>query len=306
MEFRHVPVLLNECLEGLNISANGVYLDGTIGGGGHSEEILKRLDGGRLYANDRDIEAIQASKGRLQGYSNITYIQGNYKDLPNKIEEKLDGILLDLGVSSYQIDNGDRGFSYMQDAPLDMRMDLSGGKSAKDIVNNYSLNEISNIIRKYGEDNFAGLIAKSIVREREKAEIKTTLELAKIVENSIPAKMRWKRGHPAKKTFQAIRIEVNEELSGLYEAIIAMTRMLKIGGRICIISFHSLEDRIVKNAFRELEKDCICDKSAPICICDKVSEIKIITRKPMFPKEEELIVNERSKSAKLRIAEKKE
>lgn len=305
MEFKHIPVMLNECIDGLNIKGNGVYLDGTLGGGGHSLEIARRLDSGRLIANDLDNDAIAAAQVRLNEYSaKITYIHGNYKEITNSIDDRFDGILLDLGISSYQIDNSERGFSYMADAPLDMRMDTTKGITAKDIVNTYSHKDLTNIIRRYGEDNFAPQIASAIVRARQNKPIDTTLELAKIVEESIPNKFRWTRGHPAKKTFQAVRIEVNEELSGLYEAIIELARRLNAGGRMCVISFHSLEDRIVKNAFRYLETNCICDRTAPICVCDKRKEVEILTNKPITPTNEELEINSRATTAKLRIINK--
>lgn len=305
MEFNHKPVLLDECINGLNIREDGIYLDGTLGGGGHSEEIVKRLITGRLIANDRDIDAINAASKKLQQYNEkITYIHGNYKDIAENTDEFFDGILLDLGISSYQIDNAERGFSYITEAPLDMRMDRSKGKTARDIVNSYTHPELASIIRKYGEDDFASQIASHILIARERKPIETTTELAKIIEESIPNKFRWQRGHPAKKTFQAIRIEVNEELSGLYEAILSMARRLKINGRMCVISFHSLEDGIIKNAFRYLETDCICDKKSPICTCNKVKEVEIITKKPMIPGSEELSSNSRAASAKLRIIKK--
>jgi len=305
MEFKHTPVLLRECIEGLNIKPDGTYLDGTVGGGGHSIEIAKRLTTGRLIANDRDEEALNAARERLGDYSDrIIYIHGNYKNITEETDEKFDGILLDLGISSYQIDKSERGFSYIEDAPLDMRMDRSCGKTAKDIVNGYSHGELAKIIREYGEDSFASQIASSILKAREKKQIETTLELAKIIEESIPKKFRFKRGHPAKKTFQAIRIEVNEELNGLYDAIIKLARRLNRNGRMCVISFHSLEDRIVKNAFRYLESDCVCDRKAPICTCDKVKEVEILTDKPITPDISETEINSRAASAKLRIVNK--
>lgn len=305
MEFKHIPVLLNECIEGLDIKSNGIYLDGTLGGGGHSLEIAKRIDNGKLYACDRDLEAIEAAKLRLIDYeSKVEFIHSNFKEVADKIDGKLDGVLLDLGISSYQIDNADRGFSYMNEASLDMRMDTSRGITAKDVVNKYAYKDLAKIIREYGEDRFASRIASAIISAREERAINTTLELAKIIEESIPPKFRWKRGHPAKKTFQAIRIEVNQELNDLYETVITLARKLENNGRMCVISFHSLEDRIVKNAFKYLELDCICDKSAPICVCDKVKEVKIITHKPIIPTNEELEYNSRANAAKLRIIKK--
>lgn len=305
MEFNHIPVLVHECIDGLNIKGGGRYLDGTLGGGGHSIEIVRRLTTGRLTACDRDIEAINASKKRLTDYAEkITFIHCNFKDIPEITDESYDGILLDLGISSYQIDNDERGFSYINDAPLDMRMDRSDARTARDVVNTYTLRELTEIIRNYGEDNFAYKIASAIIRAREYKAIESTLELARIIEESIPMKFRWLKGHPAKRTFQAIRIEVNEELNGLYEGIIKLFQRINKGGRMCIISFHSLEDRIVKNAFRYLETDCICDRKAPVCTCGKIKEGQILTKKPIVPSESELEINSRAASAKLRVINK--
>lgn len=306
MEFKHIPVLLEECIDALKINSKGTYVDGTLGGGGHSLQIAKRLDNeGLLIANDRDVEALEAGKARLKDYSDrVKFIHGNYKDIPKKLPEKVDGILLDLGISSYQIDNAERGFSYINDAKLDMRMDKSQALTAEDVINTYSQRELSTIIRKYGEENFANRIANNIVVNRANSPIDTTSKLAKIIEDSYPAKFRWAKGHPAKKTFQAIRIEVNDELSGLYECVIDLARCLKPDGRLAIITFHSLEDRIVKNAYKYLEQDCICDKNSPICTCDKRKEIKILTKKPLIPTEKELEMNSRAKSSKLRILKK--
>lgn len=304
MEYKHVPVMLGECMDGLNIKPDGVYLDGTLGGGGHSLEIVKRLNGGRLIANDLDLEAIAAAKNRLNEYNDkITYIHGNYKNLSNKIDCNPDGILLDLGVSSYQIDNAERGFSYMTDAPLDMRMDRESALTAAKVVNTYPHPALAKVIRDYGEEDNALKIATAIIKARAIKPIETTLELAEIIEKALPPKIRYQHGHPAKKTFQAIRIEVNGELSGLYEAIVDLAKTLKAGGRMCVITFHSLEDRAVKNAFKWLELDCVCDKKAPICTCDKVKEIKLINNKPITAKTEELESNSRAASAKLRIIE---
>ena len=308
MEFKHVPVMLNECIEGLNIKPNGIYLDGTLGGGGHSREIVKRLTTGKLIAVDKDEQALAAASKRLEEYSDkIIYIHDDFKNSLSHLEkyniDKIDGVLLDLGVSSYQLDNSERGFSYNADAPLDMRMDQSQTLSAYDVVNTYSEKELADVIYKYGEDKLSRRIAFNIVKEREKAPIKTTLQLADIVLNSYPAKLRWKGGNPCKRTFQAIRIEVNGELRGLSEALEEFALRLNVGGRLCVITFHSLEDRIAKQTFQYLEKDCICPPNQPICTCNKRKEVEIITRHPILPSEEELENNSRSQSAKLRIVE---
>lgn len=309
MEFQHVPVLLNECIEGLKIKPDGIYVDGTLGGGGHSEEIVKRLKGGRLIAVDKDEDALLAAGNRLRKYNDrITYVHDDFKNAPNALDElgieSVDGVLLDLGVSSYQLDNAERGFSYMHDAPLDMRMDQSQYLSAYTVVNEYSVNELTRILRDYGEEKLAYRIAQRIVESRAEKKIETTLELAKIVENSYPAATRWKFGHPAKRTFQAIRIQVNGELTALGEAVTALTRKLKSGGRIAVITFHSLEDRIVKNAFKKLALSCTCPPDFPVCVCGKKQEIIQITNKPITASESELEKNPRAESAKLRIAEK--
>lgn len=256
MEFKHIPVLLNECIQGLNIKENGIYVDGTLGGAGHSFQIAKALNNtGILIGIDKDIEALNAAKEKLKQYKNVKYIQDNHDNIKNILCDlkipKVDGILLDLGISSYQIDNPQRGFSYMHDAILDMRMDENQTKTAKSVVNTYSEEELSNIIFEYGEEKFARQIAKNIVIERKKTEIKTTKELVKIIENSIPASVRWKEGHPAKKTFQAIRIEVNDEIKPLYNTVMDAINCLNVGGRLCIITFHSLEDRAVKKAYQD-------------------------------------------------------
>ena len=307
MEFRHIPVLLNECIEGLDIKPDGIYLDCTLGGGGHSLEIVKRLTTGHLYAVDKDIEAINSAKQKLNDYlEKITIIHDDFKNALSRLDElnvdKLDGILIDLGVSSYQLDNGERGFSYNVDAPLDMRMDREQYLSAYNVVNEYDENQLADIIWQYGEDKLSRKIAKNIVSARQKQEIKTTGQLAKIVEESYPAKLRWKFGNPCKRTFQAIRIEVNGELKDLDRAVTRLSLRLKENGRICIITFHSLEDRIVKRAFVELNKDCICPPHQPICTCNKRREVEIITKKPIVANEEELAENSRAASAKLRIA----
>lgn len=311
MEFAHKSVLLDETIKGLNIREGKIYLDGTLGGAGHSSEILKRLKGsGLLIGIDQDIEALEVAKERLTDYKNVEFFNLNYINFEKALDElgidKIDGVLLDIGVSSYQFDNPERGFSYRFDAPLDMRMDQDLEISAKDIVNTYSESEITRIIKDYGEEKWASRIAKFIVEERKKKDIETTFELVEIIKNAIPASARRNGPHPAKRTFQAMRIEVNRELDVLKDSIERFVYRLNPGGRIAIITFHSLEDRIVKNAFKYLEKDCICPPSSPICTCDKKKEIKILTRKPITASDEELKENKRSHSAKLRIAEKLE
>ena len=306
--FSHKPVLLEECMQGLRLKEGGVWFDGTVGGGGHSYEILKRTSpSGQLIATDLDENAIAAASARLSEFSGRFRIyKNNYKNYAAVLEEagaaELDGVLLDFGVSSFQLDERERGFSYMQDAPLDMRMDASAPFTAEDAVNGYTEEELAKILKEYGEERFAKNIARNIAAARKKARIRTTGELAKIVEESIPAKFR-QNGPCARKTFQAIRIEVNGELDGLEEAVKGLALRLKKGGRICILTFHSLEDRIVKNAFRDLATDCICDKSLPVCVCGKKKEVEIITHKPLTASAEELQNNSRAKSAKLRIAE---
>ena len=307
MEFRHIPVMLEECIEGLDIKPDGTYLDCTLGGGGHSLEIVKRLTNGRLFAVDKDAEAIASAKQKLREYEDkITYIHDDFKNALERLDElnvdKLDGVLIDLGVSSYQLDNGQRGFSYNVDAPLDMRMNTEQYLSAYNVVNEYDEESLANIIWQYGEDKLSRRIAKNIVEYRQKQEIKTTGQLAKIVEESYPAKLRWKFGNPCKRTFQAIRIEVNCELKDLDKAVTDLSLRLKEGGRICIITFHSLEDRIVKRAFVELNKDCICPPHQPICTCNKRRDVEIITKKPITASDDELAQNSRAASAKLRIA----
>lgn len=311
MEFAHKSVLLDETIKGLNIREGKIYLDGTLGGAGHSSEILKRLKGtGLLIGIDQDIEALEVAKERLTDYKNVEFFNLNYINFEKALDElgidKIDGVLLDIGVSSYQFDNPERGFSYRFDAPLDMRMDQDLEISAKDIVNTYSESEITRIIKDYGEEKWASRIAKFIVEERKKKDIETTFELVEIIKNAIPASARRNGPHPAKRTFQALRIEVNRELDVLKDSIERFVHRLNPSGRIAIITFHSLEDRIVKNAFKYLEKDCICPPSSPICTCDKKKEIKILTRKPITASDEELKENKRSHSAKLRIAEKLE
>ncbi len=309
MTFNHKSVLLNETIEALNIIPDGIYVDGTLGGAGHSSEICKRLgSGGRLVGIDQDKDAIQASTERLKNYtSQVTIVRDNYENIASVLKglniEKVDGILLDLGVSSYQLDTDERGFSYQHEAPLDMRMDDRNPMTAADIVNEYSLQELARIIREYGEDKFAQNIAKHICAEREKTPIDTTTQLAEIIKQAIPMKMRVTGGHPAKRTFQAIRIELNRELTVLKESIGTMIDILNPGGRLCIITFHSLEDRIVKEAFRKAENPCTCPPDFPVCVCGNVSKGKVITRKPILPGEEELADNRRSESAKLRVFE---
>lgn len=309
MEFNHVSVLLNETIEGLNIKPDGIYADGTLGGAGHSYQIASKLNGlGRLIGFDQDEDAITASTERLKEFKNVTIVRSNYRNMKEELNNrginKVDGILLDLGVSSYQLDTVSRGFSYKEEAPLDMRMDNRNEVTARDIVNNYSQGDLFRIIRDYGEDKFAANIAKHIVMNREIKPIETTTELAEIVKAAIPMKFRKQGGHPAKQTFQAIRIELNSELSVLKESLMDMIDLLNPNGRICIITFHSLEDRIVKNIFKEAEDPCTCPKNFPTCVCGKKSKGKVITRKPILPSEEELELNLRSKSAKLRIFEK--
>lgn len=309
MEFNHISVLLNETIEGLNIKPDGIYADGTLGGAGHSYQIASKLNGlGRLIGFDQDEDAITASTERLKEFKNVTIVRSNYRNMKEELNNrginKVDGILLDLGVSSYQLDTVSRGFSYKEKAPLDMRMDNRNEVTARDIVNNYSQGDLFRIIRDYGEDKFAANIAKHIVMNREIKPIETTTELAEIVKAAIPMKFRKQGGHPAKQTFQAIRIELNSELSVLKESLMDMIDLLNPNGRICIITFHSLEDRIVKNIFKEAEDPCTCPKNFPTCVCGKKSKGKVITRKPILPSEEELKLNSRSKSAKLRIFEK--
>lgn len=310
MEFNHTSVLLNETIEGLKIKPDGIYVDGTLGGGGHSFEIAKRLnDNGRLIGIDQDEAAILAAGERLKDFGDkVIIVRSNYRNALSVLHdlgiEKIDGMMLDLGVSSYQLDTQERGFSYRYDAPLDMRMDLRQTLTAKDIVNGYSETELFHIIRDYGEDRFAKNIAKHIVMARAKKPIKTTGELNEIIRAAIPAKMRAEGGHPSKRTYQAIRIECNKELEVLKESLEELIGILNPGGRLCIITFHSLEDRIVKTAFKKAENPCTCPPSFPVCVCGKKSQGKVITGKPVLPCEEEMESNPRSKSAKLRIFEK--
>lgn len=310
MEFNHTSVLLKETIEGLKIKPDGIYVDGTLGGGGHSFEIAKRLnDNGRLIGIDQDEAAILAAGERLKDFGDkVIIVRSNYRNALSVLHdlgiEKIDGMMLDLGVSSYQLDTQERGFSYRYDAPLDMRMDLRQTLTAKDIVNGYSETELFHIIRDYGEDRFAKNIAKHIVMARAKKPIETTGELNEIIRTAIPAKMRAEGGHPSKRTYQAIRIECNKELEVLKESLEELIGILNPGGRLCIITFHSLEDRIVKTAFKKAENPCTCPPSFPVCVCGKKSQGKVITGKPVLPCEEEMESNPRSKSAKLRIFEK--
>ena len=309
MDFKHVSVLLNETIDGLNINPDGIYVDGTLGGGGHAYEVCKRLsDKGRLIGIDQDGEALEAAREHLKEFEDkITLVRSNYCEIDTILKDldidKVDGIVLDLGVSSYQLDNLERGFSYKSDAPLDMRMEQRQVKTAADVVNTYSENELFRIIRDYGEDKFAKNIAKHIVMERQKKPFETTAQLSEVIKHSIPMKFQNKGGHPAKKTFQAIRIEVNKELTVLRDSIDKMIELLNENGRICIITFHSLEDRIVKTKFRENENPCTCPPDFPVCVCGKVSKGKVITRKPIVPGDKEITENKRAKSSKLRIFE---
>lgn len=309
MEFKHASVLLNETIDSLNIKPDGIYVDGTLGGGGHSFEICKRLgDGGRLIGIDQDLDAIAAATERLQPYKDkVTIVHSNYQDIDSVLKglsiSGVDGIVLDLGVSSYQLDNVDRGFTYREDTPLDMRMDQTQPMTAKDIVNDYSEMELYRVIRDYGEEQFAKNIAKHIVRARLDKPIETTGELNEIIKAAIPAKLRQGTGHPSKKTFQAIRIELNHELDVLEQSLDTMIKLLNPGGRLSIITFHSLEDRIVKTIYRRNMNPCTCPPSFPVCTCGKVSMGKVVTRKPIVPSEQELADNKRAKSSKLRVFE---
>lgn len=308
MEFNHKPVLLKECIEGLNIKEDGVYVDGTLGGAGHSKEILKRLsDKGTLIGIDRDIDALNAAKINLAEFNNVKYVHGNHDDIKTILNdldiEKVDGILLDLGVSSYQLDERERGFSYLGENRLDMRMDKSQELTAEKVVNEYPEDKLLRIIYEYGEERFAKNIVRNIVKQRKIKPIETTNELVKIIEESIP-KAKQNNGHPAKRTFQAIRIEVNDEIKPLYNTVKNCIDVLKPGGRLCIITFHSLEDRAVKNAYIEASGKCTCPSDLPYCVCGAKKEGKIITKKPIIATKDEQEENTRSKSAKLRIFEK--
>lgn len=309
MEFKHKSVLLEECIEGLNIKPDGIYVDGTLGGAGHASQVCKRLSAkGRFIGIDQDQDAIIAASERLGEYADrTTIIRSNYCRMVQELEEigvyQVDGILLDLGVSSYQLDNAERGFTYREDVPLDMRMDQRQAMTARDIVNEYSELELFRIIRDYGEDKFAKNIARHIVLARKESPIETTGQLNEIIKRAIPMKIRAKGGHPSKRTYQAIRIELNRELEVLRDSLDSMIDILGDGGRLCIITFHSLEDRIVKNIFRRNENPCTCPSNFPVCVCGKEPKGKVVTKKPILPSKEEMEENPRSKSAKLRIFE---
>lgn len=309
MEFKHISVLLDETIEELHIKPDGIYVDGTLGGGGHAYHVCQKLsEKGRYIGIDQDADAIAASTKRLEPFKDkVTIVRDNYVNMPKVLHdlgiEHVDGILLDLGVSSFQLDEKERGFTYREDVPLDMRMDQRQSLTARDIVNDYSEMELFHIIRDYGEEKFAKNIAKHIVMERQESPILTTKRLAEIVDHAIPMKMKKQGGHPAKRTFQAIRIEVNHELDVLEKNLNDMIDLLNPGGRFCIITFHSLEDRIVKNAFRTAQNPCVCPSDFPVCVCGRKPKGRVITRKPILPSGEEMEVNPRSKSAKLRIFE---
>ena len=311
MEFEHKSVLLDETINGLNIKPDGIYVDGTLGGGGHAYEVCTRLGTkGSIIGIDQDAAAIEAADARLKDFGEkVTIVRSNYCDMKSRLHElgidKVDGIILDLGVSSYQLDTAERGFSYREDAPLDMRMDTRQKMTARDIVNDYSEMDLYRVIRDYGEDKFAKNIAKHIVAQRGKGPIETTGQLTEIIRGAIPMKYQKKSGHPAKRTFQAIRIELNRELEVLRDTLDDMIELLKPGGRLCIITFHSLEDRIVKSAFKKNENPCTCPPDFPVCVCGNVSKGSIVTRKPILPSKYEMEANSRSKSAKLRIFERR-
>lgn len=311
MDFEHTPVLLNECINGLNIVSDGIYVDCTLGGAGHSSHIASKLnDKGMLVGIDQDADAIKAAGERLAGFKNVRYVRDNFSNIKNIAEnlglgqESINGFLLDLGVSSHQLDEADRGFSYNHNAPLDMRMDQRRPLSAYVVVNEYTKEELTRIIKDYGEERWAKRIAEFIINERKIKPIETTFELVSVIKKAVPKGARADGPHPAKRTFQAIRIEVNNELGILENTINDMADLLKTGGRICVITFHSLEDRIIKNVFRNLENPCTCPRDFPVCVCGKKPKVKVITRKPILPGEEELLNNRRAHSAKLRIAEK--
>jgi len=310
MEFKHYSVLLEECLENLNIKPDGIYLDGTLGGAGHSFHIAERLtEGGHLYGTDQDEDAIAAATKRLEPFKDrVTIIRDNYENAVTRLKELgvkgVDGILLDLGVSSFQLDNAERGFTYKEDVPLDMRMDQRQTLTARDIINDYSETELFHIIRDFGEDKFAKNIAKHICIERQKNPINTTGQLNDIIKAAIPARMREKGGHPSKRTYQAIRIALNRELDVLQNSLDGFIDFLNPGGRICVITFHSLEDRITKTCFKKAENPCTCPPDFPVCVCGNRPKGKVITRKPILPSERELEENKRSQSAKLRVFEK--
>ncbi len=309
MEFKHISVLFEETLDALDIKDGGIYVDGTLGGGGHSSGILKRGKNIRLIGIDRDCEAIEAAKGRLAEFGeNVTVVNNNFSQIKQILADleikEVDGVVLDLGVSSYQLDNAERGFSYMHDARLDMRMNKNDEKSAYDVVNGYTKEELTHIFYEYGEEKWSARVAEFIVEKRKQKPVETTLELVEIIRAAIPKKVRVEGSHPAKRIFQAIRIEVNNELGILKDTVCDIVDVLKPGGRVAIITFHSLEDRIIKKTFSELATGCVCPKSFPICVCNKKPVVRIVSKKPILPTDEEEIENPRSKSAKLRIAEK--
>lgn len=310
MEFKHIPVLLNETIENLKIDKDKVYVDCTLGGGSHSLEIAKRLDNGKLICIDQDIDAIEAAKKKLNDYlDKIIFIKSNFKyfeEILNELQiDRVDGVLMDIGVSSYQIDEASRGFSYMEDAPLDMRMDRTRELTAKFIVNHYSQEDLSDIFFKYGDEKWSKRIAQFIVEARREREIESTFDLVEIIDRAVPAEVRRNsKGHYAKRVFQALRIEVNDELGVLEYVLPKIVKRLNKGGRLCVITFHSLEDRIVKEIFKDLNTDCICPPELPVCVCNKKREVKLITRKPITPSEKEMEINSRSKSSKLRVVEK--
>ena len=310
MSFNHVSVLLKECIEGLNIKPNGIYVDGTLGGGGHSFKILQLLENGKLIGIDQDTDALSAATGRLKIFENrFIPVHSNFSNITQVLDElnieKIDGLLLDLGVSSFQLDEAERGFSYMNDGKLDMRMNQSDTFTAYEVVNTYDERKLTDMISEYGEENWANRIAKFIVEERQNKPIETTFELVEVIKKAIPAAARKDGPHPAKRTFQAIRIEVNNELKIIEQTIDAAIARMNKGGRIVIITFHSLEDRIVKNAYKKLAQGCTCPTEFPVCICGGKAKVKIITKKPTLPSDEEIENNPRARSAKLRVAEKK-
>lgn len=303
MEFNHYSVLLNEATDMLNIKENGIYVDCTFGGGGHSARILEKLgESGEVIGIDRDLDALENGKKKFWGVKNLKLVHSNFSEIASILaEKKIDGAVIDLGVSSYQLDNSERGFSYINDAPLDMRMDRTQSLDAYEVVNRYTEEQLAEIIFRYGEERFSRKIAKAICEKRELSPIKTTLELAELIKHNLP---KNNDGHPAKRTFQAIRIEVNDELKIIEPTLKAIVSSLKIGGRLSVISFHSLEDRIVKQTFATLEKGCTCPKDFPICVCGKKPSVKVLTKKPILPSEKECEENSRSHSAKLRVVEK--
>ena len=309
MEYIHKPVLLNQCLDGLNIRPDGIYVDGTLGRAGHSREIAKRLTAGRLIAIDRDQAALDAAPARLEGLMDrVTLVRGNFGDLTNILAalgvDGVDGMLFDLGVSSPQLDDGSRGFSYLQDAPLDMRMDRSAPLTAREVVNGWSQEELKRILWQYGEERYSGPIAAAIVRAREQAPVETTGQLAELIRSAMPARARREKQHPAKRSFQAVRIAVNDELGEVERLLDSALDVLRPGGRLAIISFHSLEDRLVKTAYGEWAKGCTCPPDFPVCVCGKSPNVKLIGKRPIVADEKELAENPRARSAKLRIAEK--